>query len=398
MQPFMAHLIITVGLLMGTFTDLKRREVPDWLNFGLIGLGLGLGALGSVLDWSIMPLISSAVGLIVGVAIGYIMYYAGQWGGGDAKLIMGLGALMGLNLLSGVSIFDLPLFLTFIINTVLVGAAYGLLWALIVALRHRKTLKAELKKKLQEPIITRYRVVVLTTTALLVIGAFVAKSPVLTLSFAILAFILFFIFYLWLITKAVEKTCMVKELPVSKLTEGDWIYHDIWVKDGERTLNEHLQAQMEQRLVLKEEEDLLMGFYRQAGLGRRLKRREQKLAERARKRTQARLEAIIKAIAGKEKLKAPTVAEALADTKKLKAFLKKRPWAEDYLKEQHQYRPGYRRISGPVDLGITREQIEELKRTDIARVTVKEGIPFVPSFLLAYIATMLLGSWWAALL
>jgi hypothetical protein len=50
-------------------------------------------------------------------------------------------------------------------------------------------------------------------------------------------------------------------------------------------------------------------------------------------------------------------------------------------------------ICGPRDLGIEKEQIAKLKqfyrKGKVKKVLVKYGIPFVPSFLLALIATLL---------
>ncbi|HLD06646.1 MAG TPA: hypothetical protein VJC16_03885, partial [Candidatus Nanoarchaeia archaeon] len=50
-------------------------------------------------------------------------------------------------------------------------------------------------------------------------------------------------------------------------------------------------------------------------------------------------------------------------------------------------------IAGPKDLGITKEQIAALKKARIKEVLVKYGIPFVPSFLLAFIAYLILGEY-----
>ncbi len=49
-------------------------------------------------------------------------------------------------------------------------------------------------------------------------------------------------------------------------------------------------------------------------------------------------------------------------------------------------------ICGPKDLGLEKEQIEELKRLKIKKVLVKEGIPFVPPFLIATILTLIFGN------
>ena len=108
--------VVFVGLLVGTFTDIKTREVPDWVNFGLIFSGIGLRLLFSVFsfDWSF--LIDGVFGLGVMVLFGYLMFYTGQWGGGDSKLLMGLGALLGLQ-------FSInSLLVVFLINVLLVGA------------------------------------------------------------------------------------------------------------------------------------------------------------------------------------------------------------------------------------------------------------------------------------
>ena len=47
-------------------------------------------------------------------------------------------------------------------------------------------------------------------------------------------------------------------------------------------------------------------------------------------------------------------------------------------------------ICSPKDLGISKEQIKKLKHHNIKKVLVKEGIPFVPSFLIAFVVTSLI--------
>ncbi|MFH1332293.1 MAG: A24 family peptidase [archaeon] len=49
-------------------------------------------------------------------------------------------------------------------------------------------------------------------------------------------------------------------------------------------------------------------------------------------------------------------------------------------------------ICGPKDLGLEKEQIEELRKAKIKKVLVKEGIPFVPPFLIATIVTLIFGN------
>ncbi|MEK6962778.1 MAG: hypothetical protein AABX70_00005, partial [Nanoarchaeota archaeon] len=54
----------------------------------------------------------------------------------------------------------------------------------------------------------------------------------LTLRFLMWSFVVLGLigYYLVLAMKVLEKTCLIKELPVSKLTEGDWIFKDVRVQ------------------------------------------------------------------------------------------------------------------------------------------------------------------------
>jgi len=49
--------------------------------------------------------------------------------------------------------------------------------------------------------------------------------------FVYLAILMFFVSYLYIYAKAVDEVCMVRNIPVRKLTEGDWLYEDVKVKD-----------------------------------------------------------------------------------------------------------------------------------------------------------------------
>ena len=53
-------------------------------------------------------------------------------------------------------------------------------------------------------------------------------------------------------------------------------------------------------------------------------------------------------------------------------------------------------VTGPKDLGIEKKQIRKLiefyKKGKIKKVLIKEGIPFVPSFFIAYVVTLMFGN------
>ncbi|MBI5798624.1 MAG: prepilin peptidase [Candidatus Yonathbacteria bacterium] len=127
-------------LLIATFTDIKSLEVPDWLTHGGIALGIILAVISSLINWSIWPLISSIAGLAITFAIACLMFYTGQWGGGDAKLLMALGAITG---------FEYNPFsfgVSFLINLIFIGGIWGLIWSIGRAIRSRGKTWASFKK------------------------------------------------------------------------------------------------------------------------------------------------------------------------------------------------------------------------------------------------------------
>lgn len=279
-MEILVFLIVLFALGVGTFTDIKKREVPDWLSFALIAVGFGVAVIKSISESNLSPLFSSIIGFAIAFAIALLMFYTGQWGGGDAKILMGIGATLG----AGFSFSDF--FLSFIFNMVLVGAAYGLFWGIVLGIINRKKLISEMKKIMLLKNIKRLRYFVAITS--LVLSAIIFFLPLkgLRLSLLLLVLIGFSTFYLWIYVKAVEKVCMIKKVQPKELTEGDWIVEDIIVN---------------------------------------------------------------------------------------KKF-----------------------IAGKKDLGVSKEQIQKLislsKIGKIKDITIKTGIPFVPSFLISYIVTFFLGN------
>src|SRR3989338_7330218 len=113
------YVLSFIALFIGSITDLKTREVADWVNYGLIISGVGLNLLFSAVYSDSSFIINSIIGLAIFFGIAYIMFYAGQWGGGDSKILMGLGAMIGIDVS-----FKTPQFLAgFFINALFAGAA-----------------------------------------------------------------------------------------------------------------------------------------------------------------------------------------------------------------------------------------------------------------------------------
>lgn len=266
-------------LLPASVHDFRTREVPDLLSYAFIIFALLYGLARAILLSSWIPLLQSLIGFGAMLLLGILLYYTGQWGGADSKLLFALGALLGL----GFGDYDILLFLVLMLFA---GALYGITYTIVLAAKHRKVILRYLKKRIREPIIHRLRFAVIIVCFLLLGAAFFSQlaDRFLLLGFTIL---LYTFFYLWLLVKAVEEKVLIKPYKVGELTEGDWINEEVKVK-------------------------------------------------------------------GKV-------------------------------------------LAGSKNLGVTKEQIALLKKYKVKRVIVKEGIPFVPSFLLGLLLLWFLSSWFSTL-
>lgn len=106
-----ALVLVTVAALF----DIRSHRIPNWLTYPAWGLGLALGALGGLDGF-----LNSAAGFAVTFFPLFLMFIGGSIGGGDVKLMGGVGALLGF-----------PAGLNALISAILVGgffAAIILLW------------------------------------------------------------------------------------------------------------------------------------------------------------------------------------------------------------------------------------------------------------------------------
>ncbi|MEM4336458.1 MAG: A24 family peptidase [Candidatus Woesearchaeota archaeon] len=274
-MQYLFFLLAFIGLVVGSYTDFKTREVPDWISYGLIFLGIFINIIYSIIIGSVMPTIHSFFGLAIATSIALIMFYLGEWGGGDSKMIMAIGAIIGMG-------FSLDsFFLNFLINTFFIGAFYGFFYGLILAFKNLKRFKKEFKGLYHKKKYSFVRKIMLAVSGLLIFLS-LFFSRYIMIHFLILSLICIIAYFLIIFAKTIEKCCMLKEVSPAKLTEGDWIAKDVFVKG--------------------------------------------------------------------------------------------------------------KRICGPKDLGISAEQIEMLKKSKIKKVLMKEGIPFIPSFLISFCVSYFFGN------
>ncbi|MGE5605092.1 MAG: prepilin peptidase [Bacteroidota bacterium] len=80
---------IVVGL-SAALLDIKYRKIPNWLTFPAMLTGVILNLIFNFKSWHL-----SLLGLLVGLLILLIPFILGGIGAGDVKLLMALGAFLG---------------------------------------------------------------------------------------------------------------------------------------------------------------------------------------------------------------------------------------------------------------------------------------------------------------
>jgi Flp pilus assembly protein protease CpaA len=214
-------IFVSAALLIASVFDIRTKEVPDFLSYSFIILGLVNGAFGSIILFSYKPFLFSALGFLAMLALSLLLFYTGQWGGGDSKLLMGVGAWLGLSWETG-----FPIIASFLVNMVLVGGAYGLIWALYLILKNFQSFRKEFVALLRASRRVRYMI---GGAAILIsaLSYFLLDELFLRITLTIAPLMLFLCTYLWVAAKAVEKSCFYKWVEPRQLTEGDWIVEPI---------------------------------------------------------------------------------------------------------------------------------------------------------------------------
>ncbi len=264
-----------IALVFASVNDIKTREVPDWLSYSLIISGFGVRIFYSLVFQDFWYLLYGLIGFGFMFLIGLVMYYTKQWGGGDAKLLMGLGVAFAS------SSFDSNnLLVGFLANVIIFGALYGLGWSVYLAIKNKKAFVKSFSKKINEK--KHIRWISLFFGLLVVVSLFFVQVHYIRFMLCVVALAFLSYSYLTVFVKSVEDSCMYKWILVPKLTEGDWVAQPVYVKG--------------------------------------------------------------------------------------------------------------KLVCGPKDLGLEKHQIIALMKANVKKVFVKEGIPFVPSFLIASVITFVWGN------
>lgn len=205
-----------IWVVAATLCDLKRREVPNWLNFSLILFALAFRYFYSVFA-GFDYFFHGFLGFVFFFVLAHLFYYSRVFAGGDAKLLMGLGAV--LPMFSGY-VVNFKMLLYFVLIFMVIGSVYGLLYSFVLVLmrleRFGKEFAYQMKKRIRFFFASLFFVI--ASAAFAFYAGDIAW---------ILPFIIALLPFLYVYAKSVEEACMIKAVFPSKVTEGDWLYRPI---------------------------------------------------------------------------------------------------------------------------------------------------------------------------
>jgi len=206
-----------VWILFATIQDLRKREVANWLNFSLIIFALGFRFFYSLFsDIGFNFLYQGLIGFGIFFILGNLLYYGKMFAGGDAKLMMALGAILPFSMIFN---DNLRIFALFFVLFLLVGAAYSILISVYLSFKNFKRFKREFVRQFKN----NKKWIMLAIFLALVLVVFGFSDNL----FFILGIIIFVLPYFYIYVKSVDEACMIKKVSTSKLTEGDWLYKDL---------------------------------------------------------------------------------------------------------------------------------------------------------------------------
>jgi len=237
--------IIIVWLIAACVTDVKKREVADWLSFSLLGIVLAISALKSILTLNSSYILYSLLGGAIFFGVALLFYHLQIFGGGDAKLLIALGAAFAnkpifTNIFTNSSIsafYHEPFLLTFIINLLFVGAVYGLIWSIILVIKKKNIPKRIEKKEIN------YKIFYFVLAAIILILAIILRFY----NLIFIAILLVVLPYLFKLVKTAENS-LTKRKSWKELAEGDWLMENVRI--GKKTIKPSVDGLSKNDIIL----------------------------------------------------------------------------------------------------------------------------------------------------
>ncbi|MCK4647860.1 prepilin peptidase [Candidatus Pacearchaeota archaeon] len=204
-------------IVFATIQDLRSREIANWLSFSLIIFALSFRFFYSLFSAGGFSFFyQGLIGLGIFFILGNLLYYGRMFAGGDAKLMIALGAVLPIyeTILENVQFFLIFLLLFFFS-----GAIYSLIVSGGLAIKNFKAFRKEFSIRLKANKKLLY--------FLMCAGLIIMLSGFINSVFFLFGVLLFITPYFYVFAKAIDESCMVKKINTKNLSEGDWLYSDL---------------------------------------------------------------------------------------------------------------------------------------------------------------------------
>jgi len=213
----MIELVLVAVSLVGSFAaglyDLKTTNVPDKVCIIMIISGLILHVLTGIFTGNFSYFINSLLFGAPLLGFGLIMYYAGQWGGGDGELLVAIAVLVPN--LSLVNTY-FPFAISFFINSFFVGAFWSVIFSLYFVYKEQN-LSKKFFNNLKDPITFIITLIPLFLSLILLNFNYL---------FSLLFLLIFILFVFYKFSKVIEEG-FNRKISVSKLRVDDMLGEDI---------------------------------------------------------------------------------------------------------------------------------------------------------------------------
>ncbi len=223
MIEFFLLLMALVWAGFASIQDIKKLEIDNWISFSLIIFALGFRFFFSLFSGNFNFFYQGLVWLGIFYVLGNIFYYSRLFAGGDAKLIIALGSVLGISSSFFTNLFYCAVFLMIFLFS---GGIYGGIVSFVLVSKNFNNFQKEFKKTFN-----KYKNIFYMNLffALFLIILGINENVFMFIGFLILIMPLLF-FY----ARAVDESCSIKIIPSSRLREGDWLYEK--VKVGKKTI------------------------------------------------------------------------------------------------------------------------------------------------------------------
>lgn len=208
-----------IWIVFASIQDIKSTEVSNWLNYSLLVIALAYRAFYSIFYHNAMFFVYGLIGAGIFLLLGLLFYYGRIFGGGDAKLLIALGAIIPIEGVYGILAEPFGIILTLLV----IGAIYSLVASVFIVFRDVRSFGERFKIYFIKAMPLFGIVIVLSVLFYFLSG-----------EIALWGGITGFLVFVWLIypyLRSVDENMIVLRKP-GQLMEGDWIEKDIRLKNG----------------------------------------------------------------------------------------------------------------------------------------------------------------------